>query len=55
MMCQRIGRPPISTMGLGLATVSSDRRLPVPPASIATFIATLISSGDGLNRTARTG
>src|SRR5258708_5590015 len=36
MMCQRIGSPPISTIGLGLTSVSSDNRLPVPPARIAT-------------------
>src|SRR5450759_355089 len=37
MMCHRIGRSPISTMGLGLAAVSSDRRVPSPPARITTF------------------
>src|SRR5271168_230137 len=36
-MCHRIGRPPISTMGLGLSSVSSARRVPNPPASIAIF------------------
>src|SRR4051812_39785266 len=38
MMCQRIGWPPISTMGLGLTSVSSARRVPRPPERIATFI-----------------
>src|SRR5262245_19221085 len=38
MMCQRIGRPPISTIGLGLMSVSSAIREPIPPASMATFI-----------------
>src|SRR5688572_14744899 len=38
MMCQRIGRPPISTIGLGLISVSSWIRLPSPPARIATFM-----------------
>src|SRR6187401_2941725 len=38
MMCQRIGCPPISTIGLGLTIVSSDRRDPTPPARIATFM-----------------
>src|ERR1035437_5738935 len=37
MMCHRIGRSPISTMGLGLEAVSSDRRVPSPPARITTF------------------
>src|SRR5664280_600396 len=37
MMCHRIGRSPISTMGLGLEAVSSDRRVPRPPARITTF------------------
>src|SRR5271155_5330524 len=36
-MCHRIGRPPISTIGLGLSSVSSARRVPNPPASIAIF------------------
>src|SRR5262245_8195741 len=39
MMCQRMGRLPISTIGFGLSTVSSERRLPTPPARIATFMA----------------
>src|SRR5262249_19927837 len=37
MMCQRIGRLPISTIGLGLISVSSASRVPRPPASITTF------------------
>src|SRR5450759_774248 len=37
MMCHRIGRSPISTIGLGLAAVSSDRRVPSPPARMTTF------------------
>src|SRR5450756_144001 len=37
MMCHRIGRSPISTMGLGLEAVSSDRRVPRPPARMTTF------------------
>src|SRR4051812_50006845 len=36
MMCQTIGRPPISTSGLGLISVSSDRRVPAPPHRITT-------------------
>src|SRR5262245_37519571 len=38
MMCHRIGMPPISTIGLGRISVSSERREPRPPAKIATFI-----------------
>src|SRR5262245_7253658 len=38
MMCQRIGFPPISTIGLGRITVSSDNRDPRPPARITAFI-----------------
>ena len=39
-MCQRIGRPPISTIGLGRVSVSSVNRVPRPPARITTFIRT---------------
>src|SRR6478735_1241816 len=38
MMCQRIGNPPTSIMGLGFTSVSSARRLPRPPARMTTFI-----------------
>src|SRR3954452_7676149 len=38
MMCHRIGRPPISTMGFGLNSVSSRRRVPKTPARITVFI-----------------
>src|SRR5919112_1656984 len=37
MMCQRIGRSPISTIGLGRDAVSSDSRVPRPPARMTTF------------------
>ena len=37
MTCQRIGRPPISTSGLGRTVVSSERRVPSPPASRTAF------------------
>src|ERR1017187_5069259 len=37
-MCQRIGLPPISTIGLGRMAVSSLRRVPKPPARITAFI-----------------
>src|SRR5690349_9682245 len=38
MMCQSIGLPPISTIGFGRATVSSDSREPRPPARMTAFI-----------------
>src|SRR5262245_35295730 len=38
MMCQRIGLPPISTMGLGRVSVSSVKRVPRPPARMTTFM-----------------
>src|SRR5205085_255379 len=38
MMCQRIGDPPISTIGFGVTSVSSARRVPSPPARITVFI-----------------
>src|SRR5215469_3620541 len=37
-ICHRIGRPPISTIGLGRMVVSSLRRVPNPPARITAFI-----------------
>ena len=44
MMCQRIGRPPISTIGLGLVSVSSISREPRPPARMTTFIRILAAA-----------
>src|SRR5262245_50264704 len=44
MMCHRIGLPPISTIGFGRKTVSSDKRDPNPPAKMTAFIALLPSS-----------
>jgi hypothetical protein len=41
MMCQRIGIPPISTIGFGLIEVSSEIRVPSPPARITAFIRSL--------------
>src|SRR5690606_42164160 len=38
MMCQRIGLPPISTIGFGRRVVSSANRVPNPPARITAFI-----------------
>lgn len=37
MICQRIGFPPISTMGFGRTVVSSLSRDPYPPASMTAF------------------
>src|SRR5690349_9801656 len=37
MMCQRIGRPPTSTIGFGFDSDSSARRVPSPPASSTVF------------------
>src|SRR4249919_2948410 len=39
MMCQRIGLPPISTIGFGRTSVSSANLEPSPPARIPTFTA----------------
>jgi hypothetical protein len=37
MMCHKIGRPPISTIGFGLRVVSSEIRVPSPPARMTAF------------------
>src|SRR6476660_8728853 len=37
MMCQRIGRPPTSTIGFGFDSDSSASRVPSPPASSTVF------------------
>jgi len=37
MMCHKMGRPPISTIGFGRNSVSSRRRVPMPPARITAF------------------
>ena len=37
MICQRMGFPPISTIGLGFNVVSSDNLEPNPPANIFTI------------------
>ncbi len=37
MMCQRIGEPPISTIGFGVRSVSSASLVPSPPAKITVF------------------
>jgi hypothetical protein len=41
-----MGFPPISTMGLGLISVSSASRVPNPPASMAVFIVKPVCSGN---------
>ena len=51
MMCHRIGRPPISTMGLGRIWDSSDIRVPSPPARITAFIWTPRAEVHGPKRT----
>src|SRR5258708_1186004 len=38
MMCQRIGRSPMGTIGLGRNSVSSRKRVPNPPQKMTTFI-----------------
>ena len=43
MMCQRIGLPPISIIGLGRGSVSSLMRVPKPPARMTAFTAARIS------------
>ncbi len=45
MMCHRIGRPPISTIGLGLRWVSSLRRVPNPPARMTHFMLSALCPG----------
>src|SRR4051812_28732812 len=42
MMCQRIGLPPISTIGFGRMWDSSLILVPRPPASMTTFINALL-------------
>src|SRR5688572_8234002 len=37
-MCQRIGLPPISIMGFGRLALSSEMRVPSPPARITAFM-----------------
>ena len=50
MMCQRMGLPPISTMGLGLNSVSSRSLVPLPPQKSITFINALDLLGVGVWR-----
>src|SRR5882672_132677 len=44
MMCHRIGRPPISIMGLGRTCVSSLIRVPIPPARMTAFMNDAVAS-----------
>jgi hypothetical protein len=53
MMCHRMGLPPISTIGLGRRTVSSESRDPNPPARMIVFMARLARLG--VNSLARSG
>src|SRR6266581_69228 len=48
MMCQRIGRSPISTIGLGRVSVSSVSREPNPPARMTVFMITPSTIGNTL-------
>ena len=41
-MCHKIGLPPISIIGFGFKPVSSDNRVPKPPARITVFMNYLI-------------
>src|SRR5678815_2165957 len=43
-MCQRIGLPPISIIGLGRLALSSEIRVPRPPASNTAFMPILTES-----------
>src|SRR5215211_7430429 len=45
MMCQRIGRPPIGTMGFGMLGAASAIRRPAPPQKMTTFIRKFPRSG----------
>ena len=44
MMCQRIGKPPTVPIGFGFALVSSDSRVPKPPARMTIFSSEVSSS-----------
>src|SRR4030095_4970167 len=50
MMCQRIGLPPISTIGFGRMCDSSLILVPRPPARITTFINVLLELLDRRGR-----
>src|SRR5208283_5780698 len=45
MMCQRIGLPPTSTIGLGRNSVSSRKRVPSPPHRITTLVISAFQHG----------
>src|SRR6266496_6204905 len=46
MMCQRIGRPPISIIGFGLRWDSSLMRVPKPPARMTAFMTRILDGRD---------
>ena len=43
MICHKIGCSPISIMGLGFKWLSSEMRVPNPPAKMTTFIGYILS------------
>src|ERR1700687_2390941 len=47
-MCQRTGRPPISIIGFGFTVVSSEMRVPNPPAKMMTSMDRLGHSIQGI-------
>src|SRR5438034_6864139 len=49
MMCQRIGRPPISTIGFGRISVSSAKRVPRPPQRIMACTRVIVRTRSGLD------
>src|SRR5215510_1125615 len=46
MICQSMGFPPISTIGLGRTVVSSASRVPRPPARMITFMLQTFRNGE---------
>src|SRR5947209_10211752 len=52
MTCHRMGRPPISTSGLGMARECSCRRVPRPPQRMATVGLAVDTAGDYPRRVA---
>src|ERR1017187_8627376 len=50
MMCQRIGRSPTGTIGLGRNSVSSRKRVPRPPQKITTFIYLFFAGGQNMRK-----
>src|SRR5688572_5442696 len=50
MMCHKMGLPPTSTIGFGRSVVSSDRRVPSPPARITAFISGAVQNKRVISR-----